>query len=113
MKSLIAGVSVLLVMTLQAETLQDPTRPTDYTPSSAASTQTPKLSGSMEWKLSAIRISPDMRKAIVNGRLVQEGERVGEATVANISSGSVVLNYRGQEIKVNLVPQDVKIVRGD
>lgn len=111
MKSLIVGVSALLVMTLQAETLQDPTRPADYTGASAVNTQVPNPPGSMEWKLSGIRISPDVRTAIINGRLVREGERIGEATVVEILSGSVILKYRGQKNQVNLVPQNVKIVR--
>lgn len=111
MKGLIAGAPVVLVMTLQADPLPDPTRPADYVPEPVVTRQAPEYS--MNWTVSAIRISADESTAIVNGRLVREGERIGEATIVAISPGAVMLEYRREEIEINLVPDNVKIVRGD
>jgi len=49
----------------------------------------------------AIRlVSAERRSAIINGRNVREGGRVGGATVIAIESGRVTLDYRGRRFTI-------------
>jgi hypothetical protein len=61
-----------------------------------------------QFALTAIKISADQRIALVNGRLVRAGDRVGESVVVEIIHGAVVLDYLGEQKRLNLLPYDVR-----
>jgi len=94
--------------------LTDPTRPAAYD----AEVKEPiffedfKDKESIEWKVSAIRISKGDRTAIVNGKLVRVGDDVGPAKVLEIKPLSVVIDHKDNRLIVrlfnNLVVKDYK-----
>jgi len=70
----------------QSEPLADPTRPpTVGVESSVAMATKPGP------RLQSVLISPSRRVAVINGSAVGVGGKVGDATVASISEGAVVL----------------------
>jgi hypothetical protein len=84
--------------------LSDPTRPPDYQEAGIGIGTTP------QWVLKSILISPTRRSAILNGRVVKQGERLDqEMTVLDILPGSVVLKGAEGEFSVNLLPVSVKM----
>ncbi len=93
-----------------AGNLPDPTRPWDYAPEVPPPPPPEVLT---EWRLSAIRIAASDRSAILNGRLVREGEQVGPGTVKGIRPGEVVLDYNGNEVVVPLLPGGFKRPAGE
>lgn len=70
----------------RAETLSDPMRP-----SHAAPVESVRAAPAQRFELSAILYSADRRVAVVNGRSVREGQRVGTARVKRIRRGQVEL----------------------
>lgn len=98
--------AIALALAAQAGTpLPDPTEPADW---AAVPEPVALPEGSREWHVHAVRIGPDARRAIVNGRSVQEGERIGEARVVEIRASAVVIEQAGERIIVSLLPQAVK-----
>lgn len=92
----------------QSGGLVDPTRP----PQVAA-----ELAGAPERKpagpqLQSVLISPARRIAVISGSAVPLGGKYGEATVASISEGTVVLKYRNRRQTLHLVPEADKRLRG-
>jgi MSHA biogenesis protein MshK len=72
----------------QPRGLVDPTRPPTVdaeTPAATAPKPGPRLQ--------SVLISPSRRVAVINGSAVAVGGKVGDATVASISEGAVVLKY--------------------
>ncbi len=65
--------------------LEDPTRPPAYAPRQAPAP------GTRDWRLEAVFHGPGGARALINGRLVAVGERVGGARVVAIGSRRVVL----------------------
>lgn len=85
--------------------LADPTRPPDY----AALPQPVEVPREvMDWQVSAIKITPDSRIAILNDQRVVAGDAVGPARVLAIEPGAVVLDYEGRELRVPLLRKNVK-----
>jgi MSHA biogenesis protein MshK len=60
-----------------------------------------------KWKVSVIRISADDRSAIVNGKLVREGDTVGPAKLLEITPLSVVLDHEERRLIVRLYNNQV------
>ncbi len=94
-------VLLTLLLTGTAVALNDPTRPTD-----------PALyfgSGNAGgWALQSILLSDDRRIAIINGKRVREGDRIGSARVTRIRDSQVVLKTRGRTLNLQLRPSTVK-----
>lgn len=90
--------------------LPDPTKPADYRTELPepvyveAVTKEKKIS----WRVSAIRISPADRTAIVNGELVRVGDEVSSGEILEINPLSVVLNHNDQKLIVRLFNSIVK-----
>lgn len=82
-------VALCLVGAAGAEALQDPTRPAGWQAPRAQSVPLPVL------KVGSVVYSKHNRFAIVNGRRVQEGDRVAGAQVVLIQPGRVQFAYRG------------------
>ena len=86
----------MLAVTAQADMgdLPDPTRP------HRASTGGAPPSG-----VQSILISPQRKVAVVHGRTVTVGDRVGDAVVTDIRPYEVILNRGGRESHLRLVPR--------
>jgi hypothetical protein len=90
--------------------LPDPTRP--YT--ALAPIQVEQLQGpGVKWRVSGIWGRGPERTALLNGRLVRVGDRVGPAMVERIEPAEVVLLQENQRIVVRLLPAAVKTPVGD
>jgi MSHA biogenesis protein MshK len=75
----------------QPGTLMDPTRPPSVdTEALGAPAAQPGP------RLQSVLISPSRRVAVIDGSAVGVGGKVGDATVASISEGAVVLNFPGR-----------------
>ena len=91
-------------MAMSNEELPDPTRPAtfiepDQEPVFFVETD---VKEKINWKLSAIRISPKDRTAIVNGKLVRVGDAIGTAKVLEINPLSVVIDHEDRKLIVRL-----------
>jgi hypothetical protein len=102
------GTGLLLLPLLAGATgtlqLDDPTRPPGHRlvlPGGARSTVT-------TWRVSAIYLSAGQRSAIINGRLVRTGSRVGGARVVEILANRVWLKKNGQRFAVPLITDKIK-----
>lgn len=87
--SLLAGTAARPV-----ESLRDPTRP--YAEPVTATT------AAVRFKVSAIFVSDERRVAVVNGQRVMQGDLVDGATVIEILSDELRLDYRGEAIITRL-----------
>jgi MSHA biogenesis protein MshK len=56
--------------------------------------------------LQSTLISPQRQLAIINGRVVGIGDRVGEAVVAEIRSNEVLLRGVERDTRLRLIPRD-------
>ena len=97
-RMLLVLVLVALCGAAGAETLSDPMRPWQRAASSAP-VRTKGL-----YDLSAILYSSDRRVAVINGRTVSEGDRIGSAKVRRIDRRSLELEEHGKRIRLVLAP---------
>jgi MSHA biogenesis protein MshK len=74
--------------------LPDPTNPSGHAGAGAAS------SG-----VQSILITPRRKQAVIHGRTVRVGDRVGDAVVVDIQPYEVILNRGGRESRMRLVPR--------
>jgi len=84
----------------RAEALPDPTRPPSFRSGPPAIVELPREQ--VEWKLSAIRTGEKDRTAIVNDRLVREGDSIGQAKVVSILADKVILEHDDRQVSVRL-----------
>lgn len=85
----------------RAEGLQDPTRPPSVQSMAPGDTQAPVASGP---QLQSIRISAYSASAIVSGKRVVVGERVGSAQVIAISENQIMLKTSNGVQTLKLFP---------
>lgn len=78
----------------------DPTRP-----SSALSDGDGVTTGVHGLVLQSVLIAPQRRLAVINGRTLAVGERIGDATVAAIQPHEVVVKRASGELTLRLVPR--------
>ncbi len=83
----------------------DPTRPTD--PAAFFGTRT--AADGSAWSLQSILLASDRRIAVINGKRVQEGDRVGSARVIRIRDSQVLLETGGRRLTLHLLPKTVKV----
>lgn len=76
--------------------LRDPLRPPVTVSASPASSF-----NAAAWRLSSTLVAEGRRVAIINGRTVRVGDRVGGARVLAIDAGRVRLDYRGRRFTIN------------
>ena len=94
---------VLLVVPILAnaqETLRDPTRPWSARSVAPVGTAT----GVTGVRVTAIFTSEKRRIAIVNGQRVSEGDRVNGATVVEIRTDDLRLDFNGKTITARVLP---------
>jgi hypothetical protein len=65
------------------------------------------------FKLTAVLLSPTRRVAIVNGKALQEGQRIGGLEVVKIDSRSVLLREGNKEFVVQLGDARVSAPRAE
>jgi len=58
--------------------------------------------------LQAITISPGRRSAMINGKTLTEGERIGGAKLVAINPHEVTLSQNGRDVYLRLMPALVK-----
>lgn len=98
----IAAAILLLVPGVHAaedlRKLPDPTRPyTGQAVSGVLSVTGPELQSTM--------ISPTFRRAVINGRTYQQGDKIDGAVITNIQSYEVTLKQGGRETRLRLLPR--------
>jgi len=96
-KRLTAALGLLVACGALAQGLQDPTRP----PSASPSVQDSRGEGS---RLQSVLISPGRKLAVIDGRTVALGGRVGDATVVAIAPAQVILQRGGAYETLKLHP---------
>lgn len=100
---------LLLPLSVAAEPLPDPTRPFGYGVDPIVVIQEEALPREqINWHLSGIRIAPDDRTAILNGRLLREGGTVDGAELIEIRPASVLIDFENKRIRVDLLNIDIK-----
>jgi hypothetical protein len=105
------------------EALPDPTVPLDYIAFDSAGTNSAESQFALgqglrglftSYQLDSVLIRAGDRIAVINGERVREGDRIGNATVATIESGRVMLNVDGELEALELYDNSIKtLVRGD
>ncbi len=91
-------------------TLRDPLRPPGYGAAASAPEQQQQARfDASAWRLASTLVARERRAAIINGRNVREGGRVGGATVVEIESGRVTLDYRGRRFTIRNPTPSVRV----
>jgi hypothetical protein len=80
--------------------MRDPLRPPGYGASATSAEADETRFDASAWRLLSTLVSAERRSAIINGRNVREGGRVGGATVIAIESDTVTLDYRGRRFTI-------------
>jgi MSHA biogenesis protein MshK len=96
-KRLMIALGLFAASSAIAQGLSDPTRP----PSDPAPAQNAAQPAS---RLQSVLISPGRKLAVIDGRTVSVGERVGDAKVVAISPAQVVLQTGGAYQTLKLHP---------
>lgn len=80
--------------------LHDPTQP--FRAGAGGESAAPAAGPQPRFKLTAVLVSPTRRVAIVNGKALQEGQRIAGAEVVKIDGRSVQLREGNREFVVEL-----------
>jgi MSHA biogenesis protein MshK len=88
------------------ELLADPTRPTAAFRSGSGTGGTTAVPA--KWTLASTLIAPDRRVAVINGKVVQVGQKIDGAELVAIEAGSVLLSRGGRKIELKLMAGNVK-----
>jgi len=88
--------------------LIDPTRPPGYVEPAMAARIAAESSAVQAWSVSMIRVGAERPFAIVNGELVHEGDRLGQARVVRIGARTVQLERNGARFRITISVADVK-----
>lgn len=84
--------------------LPDPTRPPSIEPSAGKGNAGAAQGQRAGMVLQSTLISRDGRSAVINGKTLAEGERIGAATLIAINPYEVTLSKAGKEIALRLMP---------
>ena len=88
----------------QRGALVDPTRP----PMPLSESGARESAAPAGPRLQSVLISPTRRVAVISGSTVVQGGKYGNATVASISEGAVLLRYADRKETLHLIPGVVK-----
>lgn len=105
LRGMLMGGMLLVAAPLQA--LEDPTRP----PEGAWQSSLPAEDKAAPWVLSSTLVSPQRRVAMINGQNVEQGDTIGAARVLRIDTTGVTLLANGEQIRIGLLPTDMKKAR--
>jgi MSHA biogenesis protein MshK len=98
--------SLALANAAAALTSIDPTKPYEY--DSLMETRSYAQGEEMLWALSGIKIKPTGKTAILNGKLVREGDALDGAHIIEINPAEVILLRDQQRFAVKLLIRDIK-----
>jgi len=99
----------MLPLSVAAESLPDPTRPFGYGIEPVVIVEEEELPREqINWRLSGVRIAPDDRSAILNGKLLRKGGMVDGAEVVEINPDSVLIDFDNKRIRIDLLTLDIK-----
>lgn len=84
----------------QRGALVDPTRP----PNMSVESGVGEPAAPTGPRLQSVLISPTRRVAVISGSTVVQGGKYGNATVASISEGAVLLRYADRRETLQLIP---------
>jgi len=88
-----------------AAALPDPTRPYQY----GAQVLIEQAPGEkVQWRLSGVRINENKRSAILNGKLVKEGDKLDGALVMKINPTEVTLQADDKTLVVRMLLSNIK-----
>jgi len=79
--------------------LGDPTRPTSL---AAPEPERAAVSGP-RWRLQSTLVADSRRLAVINGRIVAQGERIDGATVREVRPGGVTLDVEGRRVELRVL----------
>jgi MSHA biogenesis protein MshK len=100
---------VMLIMLLWMPSLlamEDPTRPPT---ARATSSYVPaKKRQGPRWVLNSTLISSDRRTAVINDRVVAQGDQINGATVVSIQPSAVRLRDNGREVTLVMLKKNIK-----
>ncbi len=101
-----------------AESLPDPTRPPSLAATVVQSDKAQRQAGASQG-LKSIRISPGQRSAVINGRTVEQGGRIGNEVLVEVRASSVLLQgpqarrvlelYPGVSLRQAAMPPQARI----
>jgi hypothetical protein len=98
------------------EVLKDPTLPKNYMLPADLSGAHPLQNGnnSTSLKLSAIFVGKNKRIAIINGRILREGDSFGKCKIKNIHESSVLVLLLGKDNSIEelVIKLPAKIIKG-
>ncbi len=94
----VLSLAAMLMVVQGAWALNDPTRPSAYKAPSAAKER---------YQLESILVGDVRKVAVINGKALTEGEKVGSAKVVRIEKNKVQLSRRGKVIE--LVPERTQV----
>lgn len=97
-KRVIAACGLLAASAAFAQALSDPTRPPSFSGETARSATAPAS------RLQSVLISPGRKLAVIDGRTVALGERVGDATLFAIAPTQVTLQQGAGYQTLKLYP---------
>ncbi len=96
----------LLILTLSASALEDPTRPKTVLPVSDKAAMhiasLPPAEEALPWTLQYILNAPHRHLASINHQLVSEGEAIAGWTLQTVNANSVVLSRAGKQQRLLL-----------
>ena len=97
---------VLLCSTQAQGEMKDPTRPFTSGTALHASTKTDRA----PWVLTSTLVSAERTLATINGQVVHKGARIGNATVLEISSNSVLLGEGERRFRIMLTTPSIRTI---
>ncbi len=95
----------LLLTAAPASALDDPMRPPSFDPGGRVGSAPAGPSG---FSLTSTLVSPDRRVAVINGRTLAVGERIGGAEIIEILPDRVRIRRGKKESTLTLAPVNVK-----
>lgn len=103
----IVVMGALLAAGASALELVDPMQPPAAPPAPAQIEDAPVEPGA--WRLGAIKIEPGRRSAMINGRIVAEGDEIDGAQVVAIASREVRIAVGNETVSLSLLKHDIKL----
>ena len=86
----------------------DPMRPPVETAIKGMVKKSAKSTRAATYRLSSIRIARNQRSAMINGKMLTTGERIGDAILTDIQANHVTLRVAGKKVTLSLLPLRIK-----
>jgi len=103
------SLSLLWIYSAEANVLDDPTRPPGYPRYQTSG----KIKQGPSWRVNAIYIGANEKKAMINGKILRTGETINGAKVTQILPSEVQLRKNRKSIVLQLNSSPVKKIYRD